>query len=287
MEVTQEKKQVKAIKQSVVKDLDALKDCRWKLTFKVSNPRKKEGFGGRMIPSYDDPVLKTVRHYVDNSGRKHHGIWIGEIVTIFDPINDPEAQRKIDFIIGSPDVGVIKEQADASGLYFKNKESNPKFEFVNLDYENVKELEEEDYIDRLCGRISKDQGQNALSLEKLRWILAALNKSYRYAKYTNNNAKEKLKLRSILKSFVRQNFKNAREVAKILSDLDNAKFKYIIKEMLRFKILVIDSGVYSYRDNALSTSVSGLKEHMDNNPEFYDKLVIDLRERLKKEEELS
>src|SRR5690606_38936735 len=115
--------------------------------------------------------------------------------------------------------------------------SNPRFKLINLDYQDISELEEEDQIDKLVGLISLDSGKNALSLEKLRFILSSLNLNYRDAKYISNPKIEKQKLRQTLKKFVRSSIDNTLKVEAVLEELDKAEVLYNIKEMIRFQII--------------------------------------------------
>jgi len=269
-ETTEKKSIGKA--QSVVKDLEELNNGSWRLEYKLTNPRGKEGFAGIMLENYVDPVAKSMRKFVDQNNRVAPGIWIGEIVKVYTPSIYPAHQRELDFIIGHPNVKVNHKEINTNAEYLKHKIDNPRFVLTNLDYEDISNIEEEDYIDVLKGRLSRETGKSAIGLDKLRYILAELNMSYRDAKYINDKQREKKKLRNILKKHASKGMKQAKDINKVINDLDNAKETFILKELLEHKIITQNKGAYLYNGNMLSTTFSGLREYMRNNIEFYEKL---------------
>lgn len=255
----------------------------WKLTYTTTNRSGAAGFGGRMLTSYKDAVTGGVRNLYNNEGLMTPGYFIDTLVTIFKPEEDPYHRVVLDWLIAHPEVGVQKEHIQISQQYHKIKNDNPQITLVNLDHEDVTDLIHEDFIDKLIGKIVIDAGPNAISLEKLRFILSTLERPYRDAKYMNDTKIEKQKLRQHLKAFIRSSYENAEKVEKVLENLDKAKFVYQIKEMLRLEILSIHAGMYKYLGNPLGTSTDSIIQYFNNNPEFYKELEGLLYEALKNE----
>lgn len=257
----------------------------WRLEYKLKNSLKVEGFGGRNLAEYPDPVTGKTRKLVDVNGRVKLGYWIDKLKIDFDPSNNPQHKLDLDFLIGHPFVGLqINEigQSNVDASYFARKDDNPDITLVNLDYEVVTDLKEEDFIDKLVGKISLDSGVNSISLEKLRWILSHFGLGYREDSVTSNKGIEKQKLKRRLKTYVRSSYINAQKVEKLLEDLSMAKYKYEIKEMLRLNILTINGGMYLYKGNGLGVSDDSVITLFQNDPEFYAALSQKLDEEFNK-----
>ena len=255
----------------------------WKLTYTTINRQGIEGFSGRMITSYRDPVTQTERHLYNAQGEKLIGYFLEKIVVTLNPQESLDEALLVDWLLGNPSVAIEKHQVKLNTKYLQKKEENSQIKLVNLDYEAIEDLEEEDYIDQLVGLVSKDSGPEALTLEALRFILAYLRLKYRDAKYIDQKQIEKKKLRSILKGYIRTSKSNADNFKHVLDHMDKAKFAYELKEMLRLNILEINNGTYMFNDGPIASSEQSLVAHFKHNPDFYVLLTKELSERLRNE----
>jgi hypothetical protein len=260
----------KAKRVPVLKD-DIAFNHIWELNYKLTNARGINGFAGLMIQNYIDPATGAMRKYVDENNTVYSGYWLGEVKKILDPSRYPAHKRVLEFLLGSPEVAVVRNHANMDNAYFAKKQSNPRLTLLNKTYEDLSELEDENYIDLLKGRISMEGGPKALGVDKLRWILAQLNHTYRYPKY-DTASNEKNKLRKELKKFVGQRKANAQDVYAILDNLENAKMTFICKEFVEYGIIAIVDGMFVYNNNPISGSFESLKEYMKANPDYFGKL---------------
>lgn len=255
----------------------------WQLTYSLINDLGIDGFSGRMLSSYIDPLTGRERFLVNLDGRRELGFWIDKQQMNLFPTNNPWHARVIDWLVGHPEVGIEVAQTELAAQYMSRKSSNPRIKLLNLDHQDIEYLEEEDFVDKLVGTISMDTGQKAISLEKLRWVLAKMNYEYRNAKYINNPKIEKQKLRQTLKKFIRSSYENAQKVDAILEKLEEAKFAYEIKEMLRVAVMTNSGGMFMFQGNPLGTSFESLVAYFNNNPELYADLLGQLAEKQRAE----
>lgn len=255
----------------------------WRLKYKLINRMGSGGFGGKNLTTYNDPLTGKPRHLYNAIGNRTNGYFIEKQVTHFYPDDSAEDRNIVDWLLGHPQVGIEIEHANLTKEHLKFKEDNPRMMLVNLDYEEVVDLEEEDYIDKLVGRISLDSGTQSLSLEKLRYVLSALNQDYLELKHLNNKHVAKQKLRKRLKDYARRGFKHAEDINDILDSLDSAKLLYEIKEMRRKEIIYITNGMYKYDSVPLGTSTESVMKYFSQNSDLYAELQQELEIRLKRE----
>lgn len=257
----------------------------WRLKYTLINRMGPEGFSGRLISSYSDTVTSVPRHLYNQHGMMQPGYFIERQTTIFYPDTNVMDRNIVDWLIGHPEVGIEAKQVGLSKDFISHKKSNPRIKLVNLDYEEIEELEDEDFIDKLIGKITLDLGVHAIGIQSLRFILAKLNMPYIEMKYVTNAKIEKQKLRKRLKNFVRsgEGITNAETVIAILDNLASAKFEYEIKEMVRMEIIYISNGMYKYEANPIGTSLDSVVKYFTNNPDFYSELSELLYQKLKLE----
>lgn len=265
-----------------VKDKNLLSG-HWRLKYKLVNRMGKEGFSGVMLSSYTDTVTGAPRHLYNEHGVRLPGYLVEHQVNTFKPDEVPQDRNVIDWLIGHPKVKIEARQAGLDASFTAKKLSNPRFELVNLDFEAIEDLEDEDFVDKVIGQISLDKGTNALGLDKLKFILSALNMQYNDLKYINDSRVEKQKLRKKLKDFTRKSKSNAEKVLRIIENLQNAKYEYEIKEMTRMEIIYISNGMYKYEGNPLGTTIGSVMKYFNNNPDFYAELAANLYSKLKAE----
>lgn len=257
---------------------DGLIQGKWQLTYKLTNSLGAEAFSGKTIGAYRNPYTGERVPFRNIMGDELVGFPINSPVMVFDPVNNPEDELAIEWLVAHPAVGVDNNQCKLNEKILSQKKSNPRIKLVNLDHQDVVDLQEEDFIDQLVGVITQDTGSKALSIDKLRFILAQLDLQYREEKLINNPQVEKPKLRRRLKNYVRTSYKNAQQVEQIINDLESAKFKYEVLELLRTEIITKSGGAYMYQGNPLGISFEGLRRHFDNHPEFYASIISKLRE---------
>lgn len=254
----------------------------WRLTYKLTNNLGPGGFSGRMIGPYRHPVTGENRILFNSAGVQQLGYFCENTTEHFHPEKNPDHLRTVDWLAGHPEVGIENEHCNLPKELLSQKINNPRFKLVNLDHQDVVDLEEEDFIDKLVGLISLDNGKNAIGIDKLRYVLSRLNLEYREVKFVNDPNIEKQKLRKRLKTFVRSSFDNAKAVSKVLDNVEEAKIVFEIKEMIRLNILTVSgSGMYMYQGNPIGISYESLKAHFHNHPEFYAQLTSKLYEELK------
>jgi hypothetical protein len=255
----------------------------WQLKFKTVNPNGRSGFSVRLLHSYTDPRTGKNVHLIDMNGKVLPGFMITELVMNFNPSQNKMHERIINFLVGHPKVGIQNEQTKLSGEFVSRKENNPRLTLVNLDYQNTVDLDQEDFIDKLIGKISDDTGRYAFSMEKAQFVLSKLGLEYREERLMNDREKASKKLRSRLKKYVRTSYANAKKVSNILDNIDNAKDEYEIKEMVRLQVLSINNGQYMYHGNPLGISMEAVINYLKNNPEFHIELSESLTARQKSE----
>jgi len=277
MNTTEEKKVARTVSDK------KLLNGTWKLVYKLTNRLGPGGFSGRLLSSYSDLLTGLPRHLYNEHGDMTPGYFIEKQVTTFEPTNDPVARNILDWLIGHPEVGIEGVQIGASELFMKKKKSNPRIILKNMDHQEITDIQDEDYIDRVVGRIVSVGGPGSLSLEKVRFILSALNMQYFDMKYITDKEVERTKLNKRLKNYARKSVDASKEIERILDNLDNAKYEYEIKEMMRKEIIYIANGMYKYEGNPLGTSLESVVKYFAQNPDFYAELAAELYIRLKSE----
>lgn len=270
-------KEVKAVMQR-----EGLIEGIWQLKYALVNDLGAEGFSGRMIGSYPDAVTGRERRLFDVNGQERAGFLIEKQVTNLDARN-PFHRLIIDWLIGHPEVGVAEEQTKVDDRYYIRKLSNPRITLVNLDHQSVVDFEEQDYIDKLVGKIAEDTGKQAFSRDKLRFLLSAVKLDYRDERLITKPELEIVKLRGRLKNYVRSSYANAKEVNRVIDNIEDAKYIYEIKELARTGIISMNDGMYRYKGNGLGISYESIITFFKNDPEFYAELSSKLYEALKRE----
>lgn len=240
----------------------------WELTYTPKNSQGVSAFGGYLLSAYQHPVsllpcpLKTI------DGKIQAGIMINNTLMRFEPDKNANVRLQIDWLLSHPEVAL--ESYD--GLHpaiVQAKNKSTKIKLICLDNQLLESLDEEDYIDKLIGLISLDGGPNALSLDRLRHVLALLGLSYQDMRYVTNKAVEKKSLRSRLKTFAKKSLQNAKSVELAIEEKENGKYNYEIKEMMRFQIIKINNGMYLYQGIPVSAHYEGVVSWFNANPQHY------------------
>ncbi|RZV56995.1 MAG: hypothetical protein EX254_10480 [Flavobacteriaceae bacterium] len=261
---------------------------KWKLTYDLENTLKSDGFSGRMLSSYQHPITRQMVHLLDDMGRPIQlGYWIGTLTTYLFP--DKEGNQAhynaILFLLGHPDVGV--EGIPIDEKWKKSKKSNPKAKLVNLDYANQVEMDDQEIVDQMIGRLSLDLGKHAVGLEKLQYVLATLNKPFYDKRYINDARQLKKKLRKEVKDFVREGSKNAKTVEQILDNVEDAKKAYVIKMLLTLEEITYSSGSYKHNTVPMGFNIESTVDYLKRNPDHYATLLDVLDKSMEKQKAAS
>lgn len=236
---------------------------RWKLLYKYGNSMGPEAFGGKHLGTYRSPFdgTKVFRRSVDD--KPLTGFMIDKLAIDLKPDESRDHKFLISWLICHPEV-VVEGVPNLPEKILKAKVGT-KVTLKAIDFLEMEDIDEEDFIDKVVGRLVLDHGVHAIGIEKLRHILAGLNMPYIDTRFTG--AAEKKALRSKLKSFTRKSIENARAVEKAINDLDASKERFIFKEMLRLKVIQDYGGLYKFNNIPLGTSFNAIQGFWTDNPE--------------------
>ena len=255
---------------------------RWKLTYKTRNKEGALAFGGRTIDEYENPTtgLKVRRKMANGTSEPFY--FLSALKVIFLPDVKVQDRLDVEWLLTHPEIAI--DGYDKLPDYYKKiKNTNSQMKLVCLDQQEMTKVEDEDFIDKLVGRLSAEGGPQAVGLERIRYIMAQLNLPYRDSRYMENKETEKKVLRSKLKSFVRANRGNAEKVYKILENESSAQTTFTFKEMLRVGIIIQENGMFKFQGLPLSVSYVGILENWENNPTLKADMYAALEEKLKQE----
>lgn len=216
----------------------------WELLYKTTNQMGPQAFGGKHLGVFENPFTKEPTYLKGPGGQPKSGYMIDKVHKKLFPDNDPTVKNLISWMICHPEV-TVQGIKDLHPTILASKTPGKVF-LICKDYVEMNEIEEEDFIDRLNGQISLDGGKNAIGLEKLRYILAAVGQSYMEPRFSG--VQEKKFLRKKLKTFVRSSYDNAKKVAKAINDIEYSKDYFEFKEMVRNKIVIYSNGLYKFND---------------------------------------
>tara|TARA_A100000172_G_C3044260_1_gene111878 strand:- start:62200 stop:63045 length:846 start_codon:yes stop_codon:yes gene_type:complete len=250
---------------------------RWKLEHIIAEDQIHK-FSLTTLPAYQHPV--TGQTYVPSeNGRPLSHLVVDKIILIFDPSRNADQKRIIDWLILHPEVKVdgleLSEQQ-------KNNKVKARFKLVNLDMQDLTEMDENNIIDEMVGRLSFAGGPNSVGITKLRYAAAAVGVSYKDKRHANNPDAEKKHLRNKLKKYVRRGRKQAEEFQTIINNVENASRMFAIKVLLDKKEISFEYGIYKYNGHLLGSSlesaVGALEVSPDLHAEMLDKAKTYLRE---------
>lgn len=237
---------------------------RWRLIYAVGNSQGPSAFGGYHLSVYPNPFTGQQTYLKNVDGKALNGYLIDKIAKVHKPDEDPNTKYLISWLIAHPEVN-LEGIKDVPEEILKRK-LNGKITLIALDQDQANKFEEEDYQDKLVGLLSLDHGKNAVGIEKLRHILAYLNMTYFDSRYEGEA--EKKALRSKLKSYVRDSYKNAQEVNKAIDDIKEAQSVYEFKEMVRLRILDFNNNMFKFNSAPLGSSYDTVRLFFENHPEI-------------------
>lgn len=237
---------------------------RYRLLYKVGNSQGAAAFGGYHLPVYPNPFTGQKTFLKNADGKPLNGYMIDRTAKVYHPDDDINIKYLISWLICHPEVR-LEGIKNVDETILKKKITSTKITLICMDGNEMDKFEEEDYIDKLIGVLSLDLGTNAVSLAKLRHVLAYLDMTYREPRFEGKA--EKSALRSRLKTFVRGSYENAKSVNNALENIDLAQSIYEFKEMVRTKVIEMENGVYKYNKAPLGTAFDTVNVFFQNHPE--------------------
>ncbi len=240
---------------------------KWILTRNLTNTLGVEGFSSALISNYPDPFVPGVtRGLMSSNGAMLLGYTMTTPKVVLSPDTKFDDRYAVNFLLGHPEVQV--DGIDLVPEARSRKSSNPIYKLVAVDKQHFQKIDDDDIIDRVIAKIIV-QGPQALSLEKIRGIMATLNLNYINRRYHNDKSSEKKILVSNLKIFVRQSVENAKRVEDVIKDIAQVEHILLIKEMMRFDMLIYTYGSYKYKNEAIAIDIDGVIKYFVNNPDLY------------------
>lgn len=258
----------------------------WELRIQITNSQGTKAFGGRLLTTYNHPLNGIRSPLVNLNFQEEMGFMIDRPIMRFNPDTNPMDRRIIDWLVSHPEVGI--DGVELTKGVSSKKQSNPQITLKNIDRQEMTTIENEDKIDVVIGKLSED-GPKSISLEKLRYLLAYFNLPYFDIRYVKNKTVEKKYLRQKIKSFARSLEKdysgklNAERIDDVLSEIENLKYYYEFKEMLRHDIIRENYGIYKFSNVPLGSTEESVILWMKNNLEVYNEMNSLLYPKLKQE----
>jgi len=237
---------------------------RWRLIYKVRNSQGPEAFGGKHLGLYKSPFDGTTvyRRSVDN--KPLSGFMMDRLGIDLFPDTNSDHKLLINWLICHNEVNV-EGVKDLDEKIIKSKIDNRVF-LKCLDYIEMEEIDEEDYIDRVIGRLSLEGGKMSIGLDKLKHIMASLGLPYSDPRFTGQA--EKKSLRTKLKRFTRNSIDNAKKVSEAILNLDESKSLFNFKEMVRLNVLEDYGGLYKFNNIPVGTSYEKVQSFFVDHPEI-------------------
>jgi hypothetical protein len=257
----------------------------WELKIEVSNTQGTKAFGGRRLTTYIHPLTGVRVPLIDLDGQETLGYMIDKPTMRLYPDTNQMHRRTVDWLLAHPQVGV--EGIPLTEKISSKKESNPTITLKNVDRQELSMIDDQDTIDVVIGKLSDDNPKTGISLERLRYLLAHFNLPYFDIRWVKNKTTERKLLRQKMKNFARgvsaSGVLNAILVDNVLSDIDNLKYSYEFKEMLRFDIVREANGIYKFNNVPIGSNETSVITWMKNNLDIYTEMVAILYPKLKAE----
>lgn len=281
MEKTIEERRTEYVK-SVVLDPKKMNGV-WELKIEINNSQGTKAFGGRRLTTYIHPLTATRVPLIDMDGQETLGYMIERPTMRLHPDTNPMDRRIVDWLIAHPEVGV--EGIELTIGVSSKKLSNPAITLKNLDRQEMSQIEDQDTIDVVIGKLSDDNPKTGISLERLRYLLAYFNLPYFDLRWISNKTTERKLLRQKIKNFARgtsvSGKLNAVLIDEVLNSIDNLKYNYEFKEMLRYDIIREANGIYKFNNVPIGSNDVSVISWMKNNLEIYTEMVNILYPKLK------
>lgn len=283
METTVEEKRTEYLK-AVIIDPKKMTGV-WELKIEITNSQGTKAFGGRRLTTYVHPLTGMRVPLINLDGQEELGYMIDKPTMRLHPDTNQMERRIVDWLISHPQVGV--QGIDLTEKVASRKESNPVVTLKNVDRQEMSMIDDQDTIDVVIGRLSDDNPKTGISLERLRYLLAYFNLPYFDIRWIKNKTTERKLLRQKIKNFARGTSPsgklNAVLVDEVLSEIDNLKYSYEFKEMLRYDIIREANGVYKFNNVPIGSNEDSVINWMKNNLEIYTEMVAVLYPKLKQD----
>ena len=255
----------------------------WELKININNTQGTKAFGGRRVATYVHPLTGTRVPLINVDGQEELGFMIDKPTMRLYPDTNPMHRRVIDWLIANPEIGV--EGIELTDLVSSKKVSNPDITLKNVDRQELAMIDEQDTIDMVIGKLSDDNPKTGVSLERLRYLLAYFNLPYFDLRWITNKTTERKLLRQKIKNFARGTSPggklNAELISDVLESIDNLKYNYEFKEMIRYNIIGEANGMYKFNNVPIATNEQGVVNWMKNNLDIYGEMTSMLYPKLK------
>lgn len=247
----------------------------WELKININNTQGTKAFGGRRVTTYIHPLSGLRTPLINVDGQEELGYMIDKPTMRLYPDTNLMDRRIVDWLIANPEIGV--EGIELTDLISSKKVSNPSITLKNVDRQELAMIDDQDTIDIVIGKLSSDNPQTGISLERLRYLLAYFNLPYFDLRWIKNKTTERKLLRQKIKTFARGTSPggklNANLISEVLDSIDNLKYNYEFKEMLRHDIIREANGMYKFNNVPLATNEQGVVNWMKNNLEIYSEMT--------------
>lgn len=256
----------------------------WELTIKITNTQGVKAFGGRMLTKYVHPLTGKMTALFDMDNTEQLGLMIDKPTMVYHPDTIPMHRRIVDWLIAHPEVDI--EGVDLREGVKEKKQSNNSIKLKNVDRQEITEIDNEDRIDYIIGKISDENPKTGLSIERLRYLLAYFNLPYFEFRFITNKLTEKKFLRKKLKNFARGEVNgelNADKIKVALDEVDNLKIHYEFKEMLRNGLITESYGTFKFNNVPLGSTEESSVTFLRTNTTIYNEICNDLYPMLKKQ----
>lgn len=255
----------------------------WELKININNTQGTKAFGGRRVTTYIHPLSGLRTPLINVDGQEELGYMIDKPTMRLYPDTSLMDRRIVDWLIANPEIGV--EGIELTDLISSKKVSNPSITLKNVDRQELSMIDDQDTIDLVIGKLSDDNPKTGVSLERLRYLLAYFNLPYFDMRWISNKTTEKKLLRQKIKNFARGTSPggklNAVLISDVLENIDNLKYNYEFKEMLRHDIIREANGMYKFNNVPIATNEQGVVNWMKNNLEIYTEMTAILYPMLK------
>ena len=249
----------------------------WEVSIEITNSQGIKAFGGRFLTEYAHPLTGKTCKLFNVNGEPELGLHLAQKTTQFFPDTNANDRLIVDWMLVHPEVGVQGISLTEKAL--NKKISNPTITMKNIDRQEMTVLEDEDRIDTVIGRLSDVSSTKGLSLKKLRYLLAYFNLPYYDLRYVTSKATETQFLRKKIKTFARipdkdsKGLMNCDKIEAVLNEIDDLKYNYEFKEMLRFKIITESYGSYKFNNVPLGSTEEIVITFAKQNLDVYAELV--------------
>jgi hypothetical protein len=218
------------------------------------------------------PVGKTIQdriQFMSKSGMIN-SLFITKVRTIFDPDKSDIDAHNVDVFIRHPNVKIVglTEQEDKQLIKDGLKNSNPKFELINID--KVADEKHDDDIKLLQLRSKIYDEKNPLSKEQCIWLASTFGIPYRTA--IQDEVRYKNHLQRELDKFIQRDKNNRVAFVEALDNLKLTEMKYYLNEFENSGHISEMGGIYKLGAKPIGSSINSVISYFENNPSEFQML---------------